>query len=556
MAARDHRLTLAEWLIDSGSGRSAIHVLGDLRGQRANELRRLAAGAELRSRTVYALVALGDGSLGCAVPLAPAPGASRSRDPALMEACDTALDLARRTLGAPNLPSLRFELEEWLAMFGSSLGLPALLAFLGYYAPSRMPSPAILATGRLLGDGSIVPVGGMEAKLAVARAETGDKVVLMPEDTPSATEAIARIFGADPLAPERHVLTLDETIERARAEPDRNDAIAALEALPLDRFPPTDRVRIVLELGTLARHAGDSRRASELHARARALLDAERRFLGGDAAERYELECRLSAMDEFRIDESIEVLTRRVEEPFLNAHNEVRCRGMLAQALGMAGRYRDAVAARHPNVVLQGGSESLRAVLPGTYCYLALDSARAGDARGFESFAERVCTTTRPGDENQWRFDAAAIIRGLVALGRHGEAIAWAQDRCRLFGHRIPAYIARAVSGSTTGHPETSILRALARAYRRIGDAAGAVAIGRRVPRVDAGSNLIAWLAALVHLEAALAAEELGDRSASGRIADLAADLPRLHADASRFHADLIVARGSDLERAIDRVWY
>src|SRR5262245_42439054 len=105
---RDHRLTVAEWLLEAGAGQSAIAALGDLLGQQANQIRRLARDSVLAGRTIYALVAI-DGVRGAAVPLVPSPGTSRASDPALRNACARALEAARKILGAPNLPALRFE---------------------------------------------------------------------------------------------------------------------------------------------------------------------------------------------------------------------------------------------------------------------------------------------------------------------------------------------------------------------------------------------------------------------------------------------------------------
>lgn len=546
---RDHRLTVAEWLLEAGAGRSTVHVLSDLLGQRANELRRLAQSATLRPATVYGLVTL-DETRGAAVPLISSPGRSRAADPELRAACDRALETARRLLGAPNLPALRFEFEEWLGVFGASLGLPALLSFIGYYVPSRLPDVALLATGRLLEGGAVGSVEGMEAKRAVAAGEAGDKLILLPDHFKRVEEVVARAYGDAPLRPDLRVLSLDETIDRARTEPDRQQGIGLLEGLPFSGFSRSDQVRILLELGTLHRHAGHSDEAASLHEQALSLLEQERRFLGGDAAERYELEYWLSVMDGFRIPEAIAALRARLEAPFLNVHNEVRCRGMLAQALGMAGRHAEAVTARAPNVPLQERSEALRAVLPGTYCYLTLDSAKAGDGPGFDRWTEALFDATRPGDETQWRFSAAAVVRGLVALGRYDEALDWVLDRRRLFGERVPAHVARAVTTDdpVASHPETSLLRAVARAQRRVGAPAAAIALAERVPVKT--KDLLGWLCALVHLEAGLASED------AVRLTETQACLTELHPAATDHHAALTTARGPALERAIDLVWY
>lgn len=119
----DERLSIAEWLLSSGAGASARRVLGELRGAPANRLRLRARDAAL-APGVYALVTLPDG-VGAVVPLRPSPGRSRAGDTAFRGACDRALDEARAFLRAPGLPSLRFAFEQWFAVFGPSIGLPA-----------------------------------------------------------------------------------------------------------------------------------------------------------------------------------------------------------------------------------------------------------------------------------------------------------------------------------------------------------------------------------------------------------------------------------------------
>jgi hypothetical protein len=213
---------------------------------------------------------------------------------------------------------------------------------------------------------------------------------------------------------------------------------------------------------------------------------------------------------------------------------------MLGQALGMAGRYTEAVAARSPNVDLQQSSEALRSILPGTYCYLALDSAKAGDEAAFERWADALCFLTPAGNDTQWRFNAAILVRGLVALGRHEEAIEWSHDGRQIFGTRFPTRILLD-DAPIASHPETSLLRALCRAHKRLGAPEHARALAARVPISE--RTLIGWLAALVHLEA-------------NPTAELQAELTSLHGPATRFHDDLTTSRGGDLERAIDRVWY
>jgi hypothetical protein len=367
-------------------------------------------------------------------------------------------------------------------------------------------------------------------------------------------EAIAAVFGERPLAPDAAVLRIDEVIERARRETDPDRAIALLEAIDAEALPEADRARHALELGTVYRHAGRSADAERLHRDAGGVIERARRVIGGEAAERYELEQRATDLDTFRLDEAIDALSERLRAPFLHGHNEVRCRGMLAQALGMGGDFARAVAVRRENVPLQAASEALRAVLPGTHCYVALDSARAGDGATFEAELLRTFETTAPGDDHQWRYDCAAAVRGLVALGRGDEALAWAEGRVPLLGYRAPASLVELAGGRSPvdTHPEVSTLRALARALRLARRAGDVAALAARVPLpVGASVDLRAWLAELVRVEASLA---LADGAAL--LAEARARLRLLHPPASAHHQDLFTASGSALEAALDRVWY
>src|SRR5262249_12891090 len=136
-----------------------------------------------------------------------------------------------------------------------------------------------------------------------------------------------------------------------------------------------------------------------------------------------------------------------------------------------------------------------------------LDSARAGDAVVFESEARAMGQATSLGDEHQERFNAAVVVRGLVALGRHAEALAWARDEGRLFDLRVPASLSRLVlrRSRVDTHPEVSVARALCRALRRTGQSQEAAALAGRVPVRDTDGALAAFSALLVHLEASLA---------------------------------------------------
>lgn len=551
-------LLVAEWLLASGAGASVRSVLGNLRGAAANRLRAASEGVTLQPG-IYGLVALPEG--GAALPLRPSLGVPRASDPAFREACRNALDCARSILGAPSLPSLRFEFEEWFAISGPSIGLPAVLAFIAHFAPHLRLESAILATGELGASNGILPVGGLVEKLAIASAELGRKDVIVPgEDVTTLASVLSRVFGERPLEADPALLRVDDVIHRARATHGWSQAAAVLEAVVTEGLPPADLARVWLERGTMLRHAGRTDEAMALHERARELLAHERLVVGAEAAERYELECWLSAMDAFELETVRPTLEDRLREPFLSLRNELRCRGMLAQVLGMSGSFSEAVLVRTANLPLHDRSEDLRAGRAGTLCPLALDAARAGDLAGFDGFATEAVRATHASDAQQARYSAAAVVRGLVALGRGREALAWAQNQSTFAGVRpfesLSTLWGSAESIST--HPEVSTARALCRALRREGEPARAFALAQRVvaPPGD-GVDLVAWLALLARLEGALAQFDLHDDAWRDVLSSTRSFMTARHPAATRFHHDLIGAETPDLlEAAIDRVWY
>lgn len=158
--------------------------------------------------------------------------------------------------------------------------------------------------------------------------------------------------------------------------------------------------------------------------------------------------------------------------------------------------------------------------------------------------AHRV-EVTRPGDEAQERYNAAVMVRGLCALGRPAEALAWARAHTALLDRR----------GPIDGHPEVTTARALARALRRAGEPREALSL---VDRVRGGApGFAGFCAALADLEGALALADLGEHAAAAARRERArAALARAHPGAARHHAALCEAEGKALEREIDRCWY
>lgn len=571
----DHRVALARWLVDAGAGVSARRVLGDLRGAPANRLRLAADRASLRPG-VFALVALPDGR-GLALPLIPTLGRPRAEDAAFREACAAAHACARELLDAPGLPASRFELEEELAVFGPSIGLAAALSFLAHFMPSRAPDRAILATGRLLPDGRIAEVGHVETKAEIAAAERGRRVCLFPGGAERARaagvagatdpmtvttlrEAAAHVFGPGPWRVDPGFSAIDDLLRRARTAPDPLAGIALLEAVAPEQLALADRVRVLFDLGTLHRNAGDSRRALELHERARGSLDEVRLVVGSDIAERCELEYAASALDELEIDATLPWLRKRLGEPFLRARNELRCRGMLAQGLSISGAFGEALAVREGNLALHERSAALAKSLPATLCHLALDAAFAGKADVFDAHAARLLAATPPGDDAQSRWSAGAILRGLVALGRGPEALAWVEDRIGMHDVRIPATFEETAlgEGPIASQPELTSARALVRALRRAGalDRAHRLA-GRALAAREGLTSLFRWTAALVRLEQALTFLAGGREDEAREALELArGEMTEAHPRATSYFGLLDVPLGQALEERIARIWF
>ena len=566
MSADEPRLAFARWLLETGAGHSACNVLGTVRGAAANRVRLAAQDVHLRPG-IYCLVSMPD-QTGAVLPLRPTPGHPRASDRRFREACVTAYELARTILGDRSLPMLRFELEEELAVFGPSIGLPAALAFLAHFAPSRAPSRAVLATGELLADGRVIQVGQLDTKYAIARQEGGAVIIFPPGSgaRPGTLEAgtfaeAARIaFGEAPLRLDVMHSAVDAIIHRAHTLAATAEGIALLESLDRSALAPADRARVLFDLGSFHRNLGHCHTAWALHSEARLLLDAERQVIGGEASERYELECAATALDQFRLTEVVATLRARLGRPFLKLRNELRCRGMLAQGLAMGGSFTEAVAVRSENLALHERSDALGAVRPATLCHLALDASLAGDEATFNRSATMLVAATRAGDETQWRFNATVIVRGLVALGAHEHALRWSRDETDAFGCRAPATLTLAAAGRAAAvtAPEITALRALVRAARRAGRAEEAVLLGTRAV-IAAGepSELFGWMAALLRLELALAQRDLGDHEAAeATTRDAEERVSRLHPEATRFHSRLLSPSAAERETELDRIWY
>lgn len=499
------RLELARWLLANGGAVSVPTVLAEVRGAEANRLR-LDARAATPEPGVAALVTTPGGE-GLVLPLRVELGASRLHDPEARAASELAHRLVADWLGTP-LPPMRFAMEERFDLAGASLGLPAFLAF-AFRATARAPDAPILATGRLDSAGQVLPVEGLDAKLAVIeRVEHARVFVGATQATPHA-RGVARVraladelFGTAAASPE--LLRVSDAIARMHQTPDDPDHLRVLEALDRDTLPRADRLVLALHRVQVLRHLGRADEALSLLAETETRFGGAEQALGSELRERLELEPILVAIDRFELEEAEARLRRRLDDPFASLLNELRVRGMLAQVVAMQGRHTEAVALRTQNLALHDLSEHLDRTRVGTLCYLALDSALSGDATAFEHHARAALERTAPSDERQGRYTAAAVVRGLVALERDDEALAWAREQRPWASHPPPSAVAWVRTDSPIRtHPEVSIVRALAAAARRVGDAAWAERFVDRVVVEPQGPNdLVAWLAGLVWVEA------------------------------------------------------
>lgn len=562
---RAEPLALSRWLTNAGASASALTVLDGIRGAEANDLRTVARGRSLVPG-LFALVALDD-ARGLCLPIEPSLGLSRSRDPAFREATDTALSLARSLLGVRQLPSLRVGCEETVDVHGPSIGLPSALAFVSYYIGRSPIAGAVAATGAIDERGRVLPVRGLEAKLGAAARERGLGLVLVPHgsgvespvpllEVSTLAEAVERVFGRGGLVVAERFLDFEALRTSMRSWPD-DAAIDGLSGL-LDAAPfEADRLRVQVDLAARFRHLGRSDQASGLSERSKVTLESlGRTRMGRDVAEHVELQYHLGRMDLFDLDRSITALERHVAAGLSSVSNEIRYRGALAQALGMAGRVREALEIRSANVALHEVSSEAARDRAGTHVYLALDAARIGDETRFRHEIREMVRYTRPGDDVQLRFDAAAWCRGLVLLGHHAEAIAWLERGDEAGVLSVPRSIerARGERHEVTTHPEVSLVRALVRALGHSGRQQEALEWAERV-RPPADGGLVAFLAHLVHLEASRFERDVDPISSADRAHRARLGLRRSHAGAARFHPALF--RTDDaLGHALDSVWY
>lgn len=580
---------VASVLSDAGLARTARRFLRHHRtrqGYRLNALRREVQSRALSPGIQPGLAALTlDSDLGLVVPLTACREARAPRDcfdaaarEALGDAWSAAKELVEGSTATEIL--LQVMVPEVLRLEGRSLGLAAALAFVARLLGKSFDQP-ILATGGVTPAGVVVPIDGAAEKLEAAKVElegTRGLVLAHPADavlappgldvTPvrSVVEAVTKAICPRPWRVEPSLLTFQRLLEDANRESNHERAIRLLESAREQSMYPADRARLLVEKGIRQRHLGRTAEAHRCHAEALSLFEAAEPVLGRAVLETFEMELLATEMDHFRYRLLEERLRERLDQSFAILHNEVRCRGMLAQILSSTNRPAEALELRRANLEFQERSEAMAEEIPRTLCAAVWAAALAGDGKAFDDLSTRLFESTLPGDNVQVVFNEASIVRGLVVLGRCRRALDWAAGKQHLVGHEASDSLRSMLGGEkpVVDYPQVSTARALIRALRREGSPRRAETLAKRVH--SNGDTLITWLAELAVVEGALAVFDRGERDAAEvRLSASAGVLETSHSDIARSRKDLLravmsrpldAATVATIERELDSVYY
>jgi hypothetical protein len=577
---------IARELLERGLARSVDALLATRpeTGYELGELRRLArhlCATQPCPAGIYALVVHGD--LGLVVPVLAEPGCDSL--PIFDEVARQAHEHAEAAVGRllpdrPRPPRLRLDVPSGLTVEGASLGLAGALAFAARLSALEATVP-VLASGQVRQSGQVLPVSGIEPKLVAARRELagGAGLVLVAQgqtlakelvdglnvrEVSTVTEAITAVFGSVALQVTGDLLSVEALLDESAREPDHRRAIERLRSRHPEDVAEPERVRLLAELGKRLRHLGADDESARVFAQVSAALPRVRAHLGPNVIEQIEMEAFATQLDIFRLAEFSAVLEQRLGQPFHVTHNRVRCQGMLAQVLSMQGLHEQALALRQDNLRLQKESEAMREEMPRTACHAMHEAALAVNCEAFERFAAWRFALPSNGDQQQARFDAASVLRGLVAFSKHALALPWATGALPLWQRRAARSTVALVkeSRAVSTYPEVTTMRLLGRALRRCGQPQDALALLQRVDR-KAKEPLMRWVCGLVDIEVGLAILQLGDETqAQGRLQRAADFLRTAHAPASSFHQKLLLAATADhldpakIEAELDRVYY
>jgi hypothetical protein len=519
----EQTLEVARALSEHGLTRSALRLLDESAavGYRMNSARaryrRLSAEPTIPAG-IYAVGTIAGTAIVLPVSASPGQTFNSGYDEESRDACEVAADVVERRLERPGtpFPSFAVSLPSRIFVSGRSLGLAAALEIARRACGLAVTAP-VVATGELTRNGSVLDVDFVKRKLEAAFDELRgrDGIVLCPNGNAYATvegsqlcrvasfsEALRAVWGDVPLRVAPTLLAVESLIAESRAEQDHRAAIRVLESRPFEDLPTVDRARLLLEIGTRLRHTGDVERAFALHAEVERLLPEILAVEGRTVVESMLVELVATQVGTFQIEAAEKRLRTMLGAGFEMIHNRVRCQGMLAQVLSTLGRHEEVITLRESNLELQRQSDAMRREIPRTLASLVYEAARAGRNDVFDRYLPVLFETTRPGDHEQIRYNDAAIVRGLVLLGRSREFLGWLRGTRSLLNTLPSAGLLEIFNGNLqiSTHPEVSTSRCLARALLAEGSVDAAARIVSRVSSSPA-DVLVHWFGSLCTLE-------------------------------------------------------
>jgi len=576
----DRIATIATQLCTAGLYSAALHYLSDGpgKGRGGSALNRLRRECQRRGGTVAppGLYLLLVDDVGIPLPLRARMGTwfanlSISAVAAWNDGCRA----ARRLFGdqRDKLPTAVASFPLDLGIDGSSIGLAAALAAVSLWSDIPLLQP-VFASGAVAGDGRILPVDHLDEKLGCLRLFPGDGagVVLIPKAQEEAArgmanavgvstveEAAAIVFKRTIFSASHHLVAVSDILGQAIRSADHQHHLTRLLQYPMDRLTRFEEALMHVGIGTKYRHLGDPAQAAVHHNKARSMLAEVREQQGSAVWEELLAEILATDLSHYQFDGMEEALRERVAVRPDKQHNLVRFKGMLAQLLATLGRNREAVALRDENLLLQQeGNLAMQEEIPRTLAYAVHESARAGDGSAFDRYRDLLCRHTRDDDGVQWRYNSAAVLRGLVLLGRMDDAWTWLEK-----GTDAGATHARSLlqgSGPVSAHPETTIARCMARVLRHNGRIEQALSLLHRIA-VDDLPPMARWFARLGVAEQAMCLPDKSPDRARLLVA-LSNHLKTDNQNLSSFHHHLIALLSTGktdhptLEHALDEVYY
>ena len=559
---------LAGLLADAGLAASVRCVLTGQQTRVAEQLRERAHRRWPRPGVHGLVVRRDPWGQTIAVPLMPHTASVDARDAASTAAAKHAASVLSRE----RMPGFAFDLDYLLDIKGGSAGLAIYLSLLDWGSEQALLLPTF-ATG-VIGQAhsGVAAVAHLETKVRAALADLRDQdgIILVPAEgalpselkdpriRPVATLDQARevAFGVSRLSAAPARFDLHTRLSDIENMGDHAEALKELDALLADCPFPEDRLGIELRRGMRLRHLGRAREAERVHGEA---LQQARGTVDAATSERMEIEHYNSGLDLFEsMEDIVAFFADRVERDFVLTQNQLYAGGIYSRALGMMGRFEEALAQRKRVLELELHERSalLAAEAAQSYCELLLCHALAVRREGLEAVVTELIRATQASRDRdgQQRYNVASLLRSAVAFDAVEEGLRWVRGEQALFG-AAPITQATFLFGTARihGHPQVTIARSYARLLRRAGrhDEACAV-LERLAPNV----GFVGWLVEAGRVEHALMLHDLTE-AAAPTVRDVAlARMREVHAGATRRYFPDARPSWSQLQRAIDSIWY